>query len=71
MTLKLGDLINELNTLGVSVDTYPIGNGQQMQKTCQQISDATKGKMTSFDPDKDNLAGEIEATITKCIGMKK
>ena len=55
----------------MQVDTYAIGNGQQIQVTGKQISDATKGTMTPFDPNKDDLATKIESVITECIKMKK
>jgi hypothetical protein len=67
----LNNLLSELNKQGVEVDTYPIGNSQQIQVTGKQISDATKGTMKPFDPNKDDLAAHIEATITSCIGMKR
>ena len=69
--LVLSELLSQLSTRGVEVDTYPIGNGQQIQLTCKQISDATKGKTRHFNPDKDDLAAELEATIKECIKMKK
>lgn len=56
MTLKLSDLLGQLSKLGVEVDTYPIENGQQMQLTCKQIADATKGKTKPFNPHTDDLA---------------
>ena len=31
----------------------------------------TGGKVTNFNPEKDDLAAEIEATIMVAIGMKK
>jgi hypothetical protein len=71
MTLVLSSLLSELRSRGVQVDTYAIGNGQQIQVTGKQISDATKGRMTPFDPNKDDLATKIESVITECIKMKK
>ena len=69
--LILSNLLKELSSRGVQVDTYPIGNYQQIQVTCRQISEATNGKMSTFDPRKDNLATQIEAVITECIKMKR
>lgn len=69
--LILSNLLKELSSRGVQVDTYPIGNDQQIQVTSRQISEATNGKMTPFDPRKDNLATQIEAVITECIKMKR
>jgi hypothetical protein len=71
MTLVLSSLLSELSSRGVQVDTYAIGNSQQIQVTGKQISDATKGTMTPFDPNKDDLATKIESVITECIKMKK
>jgi hypothetical protein len=71
MTLVFSSLLSELSSRGVQVDTYAIGNDQQIQTTGKQISNATKGKMTPFDPNKDDLAAKIESVITECIKMKK
>lgn len=71
MTLVLSSLLNELSSRGVQVDTYAIGNKQDIQVTGKQISDATKGTMTPFDPSKDDLGMKIESAITECIKMKK
>jgi hypothetical protein len=71
ITLVLSNLLSELSSRGVQVDTYAIGNSQQIQVTGKQISDATKGKMTPFDPNKDDLATKIESVITECIKMKR
>jgi hypothetical protein len=59
ITLVFNNLLSELNKQGVEVDTYPIGNSQQIQVTGKQISDATKGTMKPFDPNKDDLAAHI------------
>lgn len=59
MTLVFSNLLEELKKKGVEVDTYPISNGQQIQVTCKQISDATNGKMTPFDPNVHDLAAHV------------
>ena len=69
--LILSNLLRDLSSRGVQIETYPIGNHKEIQVTCWQISEATKGKMTPFDPRKDNLATQIEAVITECIKMKR
>lgn len=69
-TLKIGELLSQLESQKIPIDTYPIGGGRTWT-TFNEISKRTEGKSKNFNPLVDNLSVEIEATITELIVMRR